>query len=340
MNSKRLIFALTMLSLFSFRCFAQILNDTTVQIVAYWQAGDKYSFLSKQDKYKVDANNDTTIEEQTSETLTFEVMSQTKDTYHISLTYSDFQSTDKTDMMINDVMNQTVGAYSIEFETDELGTLKRFTNLQEIADKMKPGIRTVVDRMYAEDKDMKKVIPKKKMRDYLMYNTCTPEALMKGVLDDIQRLFFFHGAAIETTSTYTVDEQFASIFTDGDSLDCKTNFWIDAENTDSFSAVCRTYSEPANAEDLTAYLSKSIIQNVADLLPVDKKTKANVNENAEDIAKELASKMNITFEQYTTEEIHLNTGWFLAYYYDRFITIESEGKTTKTIHSRSLNMLK
>ena len=36
------------------------LRDSTVNIVAYWTPGDKYSYECRTDKYKVNADGDTT----------------------------------------------------------------------------------------------------------------------------------------------------------------------------------------------------------------------------------------------------------------------------------------
>lgn len=173
MFTKKITAMLAGVLCFCIQGFAQMMPDSTIQIVAYWQAGDKYSFKCKETKYQVDEKNDTTVLEARSEVRTFEIISQMKDRYHISLTYSDFYSSDEDEMKLDKAMNEVVGDYSIEFETNEFGILERFTNLQEVAVKMEPAVDYVVDNMYAENKDLKKMMPKRKMRSYMIAQTCT-----------------------------------------------------------------------------------------------------------------------------------------------------------------------
>lgn len=334
MITKKLLFILGVMC-FCAQGFAQMMPDSTIQIVAYWQAGDKYSFKCKETQYQVDEKNDTTVLKTRSEVRTFEVISQTKDSYHLSLTYSETYSSDEDEMMINTAMLEKVGDYSIEFETDEFGSLERFTNLQEVSQKMMPAVDYVIDKMYAENKDMKKMMPKKKMREYMISQTCTPAALQTVVLDEIGRLFFFHGARLDTVSTYTAEEQFASIFQAGDSLNCKTNFWIDPKYTDDYSVVCRTYSEPADEDALSNWVAGFVTRYVSDIMPMTKQVKGEM----ENVREEMAGKLKATFEQYTTEEIHLDSGWFLNYYYDRYVTFKSEDRSKQIVYSRLIEML-
>lgn len=335
MFTKKITAMLAGVLCFCIQGFAQMMPDSTIQIVAYWQAGDKYSFKCKETKYQVDEKNDTTVLEARSEVRTFEIISQMKDRYHISLTYSDFYSSDEDEMKLDKAMNEVVGDYSIEFETNEFGILERFTNLQEVAVKMEPAVDYVVDNMYAENKDLKKMMPKRKMRSYMIAQTCTPAALQTAVLDDIGRLFFFHGARLDTVSTYTVEEEFTSIFQAGDSLKCKTNLWIDTEYTDDYSVVCRTYSEPADKKALSDWIAAFVTKYISDIVPMTKREKGEM----EKIEKEMADKLKANFEQYTAEEIHLDSGWFINYYYDRYITIQSENKSKQIIVSRSIELM-
>ena len=56
---------------------AQMMPDSTVQFVAYWNIGDKYQYNFETIEKEVDANGDTTIVKQSNEIIEFEVVAKT-----------------------------------------------------------------------------------------------------------------------------------------------------------------------------------------------------------------------------------------------------------------------
>ena len=56
---------------------AQMMPDSTVQVIAYWEVGDKYNYQVEDSKYKVKNGTDTTDVERAAHLLTLEIVDAT-----------------------------------------------------------------------------------------------------------------------------------------------------------------------------------------------------------------------------------------------------------------------
>ena len=121
-----------------------------------------------------------------------------------------------------------------------------------------------------------------------------PSVVINAVNDDLGRMFFFHGARLDSTQVYEFDETFAPLLGGRDSVRGKTSFWIDGRQTDSYSAVCNTYTEADGSKMLSATLGQFVTA--------------------------FGSRM----EQFSSEEIHLDTGWPLHLFFERTIYIDRD----------------
>lgn len=83
-----------------------MMPDSTVQIVAYWEFGDKYACNCERSSKKVDQKGGTVSVEYSSEIMEFEVVGKTDTSYQIKLTYYDEESSDPQDQLINDIMEK------------------------------------------------------------------------------------------------------------------------------------------------------------------------------------------------------------------------------------------
>lgn len=80
--------------LMGFSAAAQMMPDSTVQIVSYWQVGDKYAYTCERSSKEVDAQGDTTSRKYSMETMEFEVVGMTDETYQLKLSYKDSEYSD------------------------------------------------------------------------------------------------------------------------------------------------------------------------------------------------------------------------------------------------------
>ena len=73
----------------SLSALAQMMPDSTFQVVAYWSKGDKISYQCTDRTVKKTPDGQEEVQNSSSEVRTFEVIDQTDTTYTLRLTYSD-----------------------------------------------------------------------------------------------------------------------------------------------------------------------------------------------------------------------------------------------------------
>lgn len=295
---------------------AQIMPDSSVQICAYWTPGDKYAYEAREEKFKIDDQGDTTLVYRQSERRVFEILSQTKDRYKIRLTYGDYMTTDKEDQLVHDAIVSATGPCVVEFETDETGSLLGVANLETLVAQaeasVEPAVRVMWETIPSAER---KNFPKKNFRKYMARTLSDPSVVINAVNDDLGRMFFFHGARLDSTQVYEFDETFAPLLGGRDSVRGKTSFWIDGRLTDSYSAVCNTYTEADGSKMLSATLGQFVTALGGE--------KAMTQAMRDSIASGM-SGIRSRMEQFSSEEIHLDTGWPLHLFFERTIYIDRD----------------
>lgn len=311
---------------------AQIMSDSTVQICAYWTPGEKYAYDAKEEKLKIDKNGDTTFVYRQSERRTFEILSQTKDRYRIRLSYSDYVTTDEADQRMHDAIIAATGPCIVEFETDETGLLTGITNLETLLSQAKASVKPAMEAMWkGMDAEQRKMLPKKNFQKYMSRALADPSVVINAVNDDLGRMFFFHGARLDTAQVYEVDETFAPLLGGQDSLRCKTRFWIDSEKTDTYSAICDTYTE-ADGREIISTTFGQVLQMLNGKQEVPQALRDSIAAGMGGIS----SRM----EQYSSEEVHLDTGWPLHLFFERTLTVGIESKSqSSAILRRTLDIV-
>jgi hypothetical protein len=105
--------------------FAQMMPDSTYQVCAYWEVGDKYNYQVEESKYKVKNGTDTTDVERAAHLLTLEIVDATDSTYRVRVKTDDYQYTNKQKDALTEGLIQQYGNQPFEFETNEFGVFKR-----------------------------------------------------------------------------------------------------------------------------------------------------------------------------------------------------------------------
>ena len=97
-------------ALLGFAANAQMMPDSTVQFVAYWNVGDKYQYNFESIDKEVDANGDTTIVKQSYEVIEFEVVAKTDESYQIKMTTLEEENSDPQGKLIDKIFILTGSA--------------------------------------------------------------------------------------------------------------------------------------------------------------------------------------------------------------------------------------
>ena len=312
---------------------AQIMPDSTVQICAYWTPGDKYAYNATEEKLKIDEKGDTMLVYRRSERRTFEVLAQTQERYQLRLSYSDYKSTDEQEQLIHDVIAAVTGAEIVEFTTSETGVLLGLTNLDALVEQAKAAVDPIVEATWKNmAPEERRLLSKKDFRKYLAHTLGDPSVLINAANDDLGRMFFFHGARLDTTRVYEMDEMFASILGGTDSLQGKTTFWISSSLTDSYSAVCCTYTEVEDAKKAVSSAVREAMQTVSGKKKLSQQLRDSISAGMDDL--------RMRRQQYSSEEVHLDSGWPLYLYFERTLSIDTESdKTVSTIIRRKLDII-
>ena len=321
---------------------AQMMPDSTVQFVAYWNVGDKYQYNFESIDKEVDANGDTTIVKQSYEVIEFEVVAKTDESYQIKMTTMEEENSDPQGKLIDKIFKEYGADIPVLFSTNNLGSLQSIDNLQElsssIANAMEPLAQAILKEQGLEAKDLEGFDMQGFMQE-LLKQTTDPSLIQTSILDYIGRLFFFHGARLEIDHTYSFEEPLNFMIPGIEQLTATTNFWADGEYTDEYSSICRTYTS-ANVGKETVVSALGTYSDMAaefiedaDTLKTD--IKEIINKGVADV------DINISWEQYTTTEIHLNTGWPLRHYQDKYVKAGEPGKDTakETIESRYIEII-
>lgn len=298
---------------------AQIMPDSTVQICAYWTPGDKYAYRMRKENFKVNEKGDTTVVHRISELRTFEVLSQTKDRYRVQITYGEYKTDEKNEQIVNDAVVAATGPRIVEFETDETGSFIDITNADALTAKaqasVKPATEALWKRMSAEER---KVMRKNKFERLMTRRFSDSPALIETLKNDIKRILFFHGMRFDSAEVYYFKEFFPPIKGGRDSLTGQTRFWVNSKLTDTYSALCNSYG--------TADATWAATQ----ILMASDDPKGPSQKRRDSIAAKMKG-MRVLMEQYSSEEIHLDTGWPLHLLFERTLTLSNDESKTKAV---------
>ena len=300
----------TVLSVMSFlcafcvSCFAQMMPDSTVQVVAYWSLGDKYSYQVEGEKGVI-SGADTTITEKSAEILTLEVVDETDSTYTLRVSYDDFQHSDYARMAANEAIEKIYGKTWFNVVTDTYGSFLRL-ELPESYQQAGAGIVSETVSSIAKKNGLNREARRKV--ESLMESLLAPDAFAMAAVGEIAPLLFFHGGRYDLSEEIEYVEDMNLLFGDGGTIKANGRAWVDEDYTDEESVVMRIYRTPDRDSFRPYFMSllSSIIQAIAPGVTGTDET---------------YSLYDMDMEDYIVEEIHLGSGWPLYYEQTRYVEV-------------------
>lgn len=316
---------------------AQMMPDSTVQIVAYWEKGDQISYDCASSQYVIDADGTKTVKEATSETRTFEVIDADEDGYTIRVSYSDVFSPAPVEYMTNEQMKELSEAITVTFKTDQLGTFKGIVDDEESFNAYTRMVDTIMDNVWDSNKKELKGISKEKFLEPYREAFTNKESMLIAMMSEVTPLLMFHGCRLDTTQVYTYPQTFNNMFNPDEPLQLDTQFWVDEKLTDETSAVIRT-DAAAGAEMLLPMVKESTLKVVKASMEA-----AGVEYDEAELAAEADKTFaengaSVSFEEYTTIEVHLATGWPICWYSTREVTTAGIDKAQTVIIEKSVEL--
>jgi len=306
--------------------FAQMMPDSTVQVVAYWEAGERHVFQMEEVKLNM-AEGDTTVVEKSAELLAFEVVSADEEKgYRVKVTSLDSQISDATKAAISEKMRERFGGDVYYFETSPYGEFLQVLPIEGLAEQTDALVEDVVEAVMQKTGTGEENRP---ALQALIRQMITPESMMTSVEGEISPMFMYHGSRLEMSKEYTFEDDIPNLI-GGGTVRMNGRFWVNEELTDEYSVVLQMYKE-ADQEQVKQFVT-SLLGGVVQSFAAE-------GEDAKASIEELYKDSKIDIEDFLFEEVHLDTGWPLEWHFTRKTLIQMQGQQQEQIIRKSVKLL-
>ncbi len=309
---------------------AQMMPDSTVQIVAYWEVGDSVDYTITEEKFSIGQNEEETLVSSFSSLLHIEVVDATDSTYTLSVTNDNLLGS-VLGLVLSPEDRAALPRLNYRVKTNELGVFLRMEDEDEFYGRLQQIIPSLTKGYYRSlAKDSKAIFPtEKSFADFMKGKLEDPTYLIKLCARDISDLLFFHGSRLTLGDTYSYDDQYATIIGTVPMTVC---FWADQELTDEYSAVL--YKSADGNEGM-----RKLLQDFVYKLQVEEPDALSYEDFCEQFEKDV--NLEARLEETLSEEVHLDTGWPIALYYDiESVAADVEDGTVKGNHtSRKIKLV-
>ena len=201
-------------------------QDSIIAVVAYFWKGDTMKYVRTQTALTVDDGDTLASDTTSSEEFMIVVLDSTAKGYKmelipVSLGYKEDPTDDAANRMMATLQDYFKDLKAV-FTTNEYGALKSLDNWKEIRDRMKGGIKIMLDSLYSTTDSLEEFMPRSQLEGLLtlMYST---EAGVLKAYDELTTLFLLHGnvfAIGRTTVDYTdKDSSFTTLYVGYEPLD-------------------------------------------------------------------------------------------------------------------------
>lgn len=330
MKKLLLLFSLTLMSI---SAAAQMMPDSTVQFVAYWDVGDKQAYNVSTSEYKV-SESDTTEVEYSTEIRMFEVLAKTDSTYKLAVTYKDVHYSDPQMNLLYQIMTETSGDMKVILTTDQHGSIKSIDNLEELVSHQMKVVEPFMEMLGNEEGAELDEQTEAALKDYIVQTFSDPSIIEKSVYDEVGRMLYFHGNRLDMDKEYSGEIDAESIIPGMEApIKAQTRVWIDTDYTDAYSAVGRIYTFIDN-DTLLDY----VVEYVKNLMSITGMSQEEIEKEVNE-SKDAIEQTALSSEEYTVVEVHMDTGWPLNVYYSRYINSKVEGETTQKVKKTDVEII-
>ena len=293
--------------------FAQMLPDSTVQVVAYWSLGDKQKYQLESVKYQI-AQGDTTVVEKTAQILEFEVVAADEEKgYRMKVTTLETEYSDPTKEAVDEAMQEQLGSVAYYFETGPNGEFLRVLPVEGLEEKQEAVAQAVVEAV-------KKKNPAAAQLNLLplVRQAVSPEAVVLTVTGELAPLFMYHGNRFDMDEEFPIEDEIPAVIGSW-TMKMAGTFWVDEDMTDDYSVVLRMYkaADPEQMKPFLGSILDNLVQSMASTPEDADEAQAAVNEALQ------TARMSV--EDFLYEEIHLGTGWPIDWSFSREVQVEIDG---------------
>ena len=312
-----------------FSALAQWMPDSTVQVVAYWDKGDKAVYQVHGSVKQVFGDGTEKLISEDFEKHSLEVIDQTDSAYVVRMKICDTQLSSVTDPLESELRNELQEEMTFDFLTTELGRPLEFMNLFDESERLQKRLQQVTDSFFARHRRLKKD-EKQRLEaaaEGIRAFTASLESFKKLGEDAFLPLLYWHGSRLDTTQIYTIDSSVENLF--GTTVPAKRDIWVDAESSDSSVVVIRGYTKLEHNE-LMPLLEKFMLDNIRSSTADDSEYDEAVNEWFDSVSEK---HLALSLERYDIWAVHLGTGWTVVYSQEQHLAIKDDESDVDTISS-------
>lgn len=262
--------------------FCQInLEDSTAQVIGYWEIGEQETYSVSYETYKV-KDTDTTDRELITYDVGITIIDSTEKTYIIEWDYKNFDV--ETNNPLMEKIIKTSEDIKVQIQTDEFGSVLGVVNWEEVRDYMNISMDSV--RV-----EFEKIPEVKKIFDQISNQYQSKEAIEGNAIKDAIQFYSFHGAQYTLNEELTGDIQLMNNY-GGKPFDTKLTVKLEDINEND---IVLRMSQIVDAKQLTdaTYDFMKGMGTLGELLPPREEFPLFEN--------------NV----WTASRIHPNSGWIL-----------------------------
>lgn len=221
--------------------FAQIdMTDSTAQVIAYWDLGEKQSYSVSLQKIKL-RDADTTSNSMITYNVDITIIDSTESSYLTEWHYYNYK-TNSTNFIAQKVAVLAENLKVI-IETNEYGAFKSVKNWEEVSEYMKKVIQPLKEKF--------EIAPKiEQVFTRLEYIYTTKQGIEAGAIQDAQQFLTFHGASYLLGEVLEFPMQIPNMYYPESPLDSKIIVYLDELNPDDHNYIIRS-SQEVDSEQLT-----------------------------------------------------------------------------------------
>lgn len=326
---RRLCFFAAAFVLWAPAASAQMMPDSTVQVVAYWNLGDKHHYRFESVKSDI-VGTDTTIVDKSAEIVSFEVVAADEEKgYRVKVTSLESQFSDPMLEIIDRKWRERFGEEAYSFETGPFGDFQRVLPIEGLDEQRDALVQEIADGIIQKQGgtgDREQILD-------LARQMISQESLTLAVISEYAPLLLFHRGRFDLDREYEFQDETPSIFGSGQAITMDGRFWVDEELTDDYSVVLRLYKN-ADQEQLAPYLTALLGQLVGSLAE-DEDEREQARQEVEKAYRDAA----MTLEDFIFEEVHLGTGWPIQYHHTREVLIKIGGQEKEQLVEKTVTLL-
>lgn len=266
------------LSLFAVNAMAQInMEDSTAQVIGYWNIGEKESYNISLQKIKL-RDADTTSNELMTYEVDVTVIDSTADSYLLEWHYYNYK-TNSTNEMIQKLTSLSENIKVI-IETNEFGTIQGVQNWEEVRDYLKKSIGVIK----GEVKDIPNI---DKVIDQIENRFSTKAGIESAAIQDAQQFYTFHGGKYLLGEVLEAPLKALNAYDNNKPLDSKITFYLDELNPVDNNFILRS-SQEIDSDQLTD-ATYGYIEQMAKTMKTEAPKKEDIGRltNVTDIASRL-----------------------------------------------------